>query len=122
MTIQGEAKKLRFYISSTDKFKHNLLYEMIIYSARRNRLAGASVLKGIMGFGSGAKVHSLSFSEINDKLPIIIEIIDEKEKIERFVEKIKPWFDKISTGCIITIEPVEVVLHKQGKIKKFWEF
>ncbi len=61
MEIKGEATLLRIYTSNTDKFKHNLLYEMVVYAARRYGLAGATVLKGTMGYGSSSVVHSNKF-------------------------------------------------------------
>ena len=67
MEIKGEAKVLRIFISNTDKFKHNSLYEMIIFAAKRYGLAGATVLKGVMGYGSSSVIHSVKFWEITEK-------------------------------------------------------
>lgn len=118
MKSNGEAKILRIYTSNTDKFKHSLLYETIVFAAKRYGLAGATVTKGIMGFGSSSIIRSVKFWEITDKLPIVVEIIDESEKIDFFVEKILPWFDYLPTGCLITVENTTVVLYKQGNYKK----
>jgi hypothetical protein len=117
MESQGEAKLLRIFISSTDKFKHTPLYEVIVYAAKRYKLAGATVLKGVMGFGSSSAISTMKFWEISEKLPMVIEIIDEPEKIDKFFEIIKPYFEKIRYGCIITIEKANVVLYKTGKKK-----
>ena len=117
MENQSEVKILRIFISSTDKFKHASLYEVIVFAAKRNGLAGATVLKGFMGFGASSTVYSQKFWEITVKLPIVVEIIDESEKIEKFTETIMPYFDKIKHGGIITQEKATIVLHKQG-IKK----
>jgi PII-like signaling protein len=122
MEIKGEAKLLRIFISNTDKFKHNLLYEMVVFAAKRYGLAGATVLKGVMGFGSSSVVRSIKFWEITEKLPIVIEIVDESEKIEKFTEKILPWFEKLRYGCMITVEKANIVLYKQGKKKGFFNF
>lgn len=119
MEIKGEAKLLRIFISNTDKFKHSLLSETIVYAARRYGLAGATVLKGVMGYGSGSVVRSVKLWEITEKLPIVIEIVDESEKIEKFTEKILPWFDVLDYGCMITVEKVNIVLYKQGTKKGF---
>ncbi|BEG99175.1 DUF190 domain-containing protein [Bacteroides sedimenti] len=118
MKSNGEAKILRIYTSNTDKFKHSLLYETIVFAAKRYGLAGATVTKGIMGFGSSSIIRSVKFWEITDKLPIVVEMIDESEKIDFFVEKILPWFDYLPTGCLITVEKTTVVLYKQGNYKK----
>ena len=117
MDIQGQAKILRIFISSTDRFKRTPLYEVIVYAAKRYGLTGATVLKGVMGFGSSSVVHSQKFWEVSEKLPIIIEIVDEHKKIEDFTETILPYFEKIRTGCMITVEKADVVLHKKGRKK-----
>ncbi len=106
---------LRIYLSNTDKFRHNPLYEMIVYAARRNGLAGATVLKGVMGFGSSSIVHSVKLWDISEKTPMVVEIVDDTGKIRSFVDTILPWFDKLKYGCLITTEKVGVVLHKKGK-------
>lgn len=118
MESKGEAKILRIYTSNTDKFKHSLLYETIVFAAKRYGLAGATVTKGIMSFGSSSVIHSVKFWEIAEKLPIVVEIIDEPEKIDFFIEKILPWFDYLSSGCLVTAEKTTVVLYKQGNHNK----
>ena len=118
MDIKSDARILRIFVSSTDKFKHDLLYETLVFAAKRYGLSGATVLKGVMGFGSSSVIRSTRFWEITEKLPVIIEIVDEAEKIEFFISKILPWFDKISTGCMITSEKADIVLFKQGKKKR----
>ncbi len=122
MEIKGEAKLLRIFISNTDKFKHIPLYEMVVFAAKRYGLAGATVLKGAMGFGSSSIVRSVKFWEITEKLPIVIEIVDESEKIDKFTEKIVPWFERLRYGCMITVEKANIVLYKQGTKKGFFNF
>jgi len=119
MKAQCEAKILRIFTSNTDKFKHSLLYETIVFAAKRYDMAGATVTKGIMGFGSSSVIRSVKFWEVTEKLPIVIEIVDEAAKIDAFVEKLLPWFDYLPKGCLITVENVSVLLCKQGKkVKK----
>ncbi len=118
MNINDDAKLLRIFMSNTDKFEHQPLYEVIVYDAKRYGMAGATVLRGIMSFGgTGSAVHSQTFWEIAEKMPIIVEIIDESEKIEKFYETIKPYFEKIDKGFLITIEKANVVFYKTGKKK-----
>ena len=117
METKGEARVLRIFISNTDKFKHAPLYEIVVFAAKRYGLAGATVLKGIMGFGSSSSVSSLKFWEITEKLPIVIEIVDEAEKIDAFTQKILPWFENLRYGCMITVEKAEIILYKKGKKK-----
>lgn len=117
MEIKGEAKLLRIFISNTDKLKRVPLYEAIVYAAKRYGVAGATVVRGIMGYGSSSIIHSLKLWEVTEKIPLVIEIIDESEKVEKFIERILPWFDKLRYGCMITVEKANIVLYKQG-IKK----
>jgi len=115
MELKGEAKLLRIFISSTDKFKHTPLYEMLVFAAKRYGLVGATVLRGVMGFGGSSAISSMKFWELTEKLPIVVEIVDESEKIEKFTEIILPYFDKIRYGCMITVEKANIVLYKTGK-------
>ena len=122
MEVKGEAKLLRIFISNTDTFKHRPLYEMVVYAAKRYGMAGATVLKGTMGYGSSSVIRSVKFWEITEKLPLVIEIIDEAEKIDRFAEKILPWFEKLRYGCLISVEKAEILLYKQGEKKGLFNF
>jgi PII-like signaling protein len=112
-----KAKRLRIYISSTDKFEHKPLYEVIVYSARKHGIAGATVLKGIMGYGSSSEIYSDKLWEISEKTPLVVEIIDESVKIDSFIQTIRPVFEKLGKGHIVTVEETTVILHKTG-IKK----
>ncbi len=106
---------LRIFISSTDHLKQDLLCESIVFSAKNEGLAGATVLKGILGYGASSVIHSYKFWEVTDKLPVIIEIIDEEEKIRNFYESIRPQLESMRYGCLVTIENVEVLLFKSGR-------
>ncbi len=117
METNTEAKLLRIFISSTDKFKHTPLYEVIVFAAKRYGLSGATVLKGVMGFGGSNMISNVKFWELTEKLPVVIEIVDEAGKIEKFAETIIPYFEKIRNGGLITIEKATILLYKQGKNK-----
>jgi uncharacterized protein len=114
MKPDSEAKRIRIYISSTDKFRNSPLYEVIVYAARRYGITGATVLKGIMGYGSSSEIHSSKLWELTEKLPLVVEIIDEPQKVDQFFEIIKPYFEKISKGCLISVENITVLMHKKG--------
>lgn len=122
MEITGEAKLLRIFISNTDKFKHQPLYQVVVFAAKRYGISGTTVLKGAMGYGSSSIIRSSGFWEITEKLPLVIEIIDEAAKIDSFTERILPWFKKLRYGCIITVEKANIVLHKTGEKKGFFNF
>ncbi len=117
MEKQEEARLLRIFVSSTDKFKHTPLYEVIVFAARRHGIAGATVIKGFMGYGSSSIVHSQKFWELAEKVPIIIEIIDTADKIDSFMEVILPYFESLPKGGLITMEKVNILLHKTGRKK-----
>ena len=108
------AKRLRIYISSTDKYEHSPLYEVIVYSARKHGLTGATVLKGIMGYGSSSEIYTNKLWEIAEKIPLVVEIIDESQKIDSFFESIQPLFEKIGKGHIITVDETTVLMHRPG--------
>ncbi len=118
MEMKGDARLLRIFLSSTDRFKKQPLYEVIVFAAKRYGLTGATVLKGVMGFGASSAVYSPTYWEITEKVPMVIEIIDESEKIEKFIETILPYFDNMNKGCMITVEKANIILHKRGSIKK----
>jgi uncharacterized protein len=114
ITPQTDAKLMRIFVSSTDRFKHAPLYEVIVFAAKRYGLAGATVLKGVMGFGASSSISSVKLFELTEKLPMIIEIVDESDKIEQFINIVLPYFEKIRYGCMITIEKTSIILYKKG--------
>lgn len=114
MEIKGEAKLLRIFISSTDRYKHQPLYEVIIFTAKQQGIAGATVLKGFMGYGASSSIYSPISWELTEKIPLVIEILDESDKIEKFVDIIMPIFETIEKGCMITVENTNIVLQKKG--------
>ena len=114
MKSEYKARRLRIYISSTDKYEHTPLYELIVYSARKHGIAGATVLKGIMGYGASSEVYTNKLWEITEKIPLVVEIIDDQEKIDSFFETIRPVFETIGKGHIITVDDTRVLMHKPG--------
>ena len=119
MEFTGETKILRIFISSTDRLKHTLLSEAIVLAAKRYGLEGASVIKGTMGYGGSNSIASTKIWDINEKLPLVVEIVDQELKIEKFTEIILPYFNKIGTGSMVTIEDAKIILNKQGSKKCF---
>lgn len=115
MESNSTALILRIFISSTDKYKEGLLYEHIVFKAKEYGLAGSTVLKGIFGYGASSVIHSYKFWEVTEKLPTVIEIIDDEEKIHSFYEIIKPILESMRYGCLVATEKTNILMYKTGK-------
>lgn len=114
MESNKKHKVLRIYLSNTDKIKHTTIYEAIAFKAREYGLAGTTVYKGMMGYGASSELYPIKFWELTEKIPIVIEIIDEESKITGFMEKLRPWLEQNPKGCLITCQDVEIIMHKKG--------
>ncbi len=109
MEIKGEAKLVRILIGESDKIGHISVYEKIVLTARENGLAGATVFKGIMGFGKNSVIHTSKILRLSEDLPLIIEIVDETEKIEKFLPVLHDIFEEANCGGLITLEKVDII-------------
>ncbi len=114
MENNSSALVLRIYLSSTDKYKEGLLYEHIVMKAKEYGVAGATVLKGILGYGASSVIHSYKFWEVSEKLPVVIEIIDVETKVMDFLDQIKPVLESVRYGCLVTTERTDIILYKKG--------
>ena len=108
---------LKVYASSTDRLGSRLLYEELVHRAREAGLSGATVFRGGMGYGLSSQIHSSRFWELTEKLPVVIEIVDTEEKIEKFYSVLSPELESLPKGCLVTITPVEIRIHKHGARK-----
>lgn len=108
MKIPEEGILLRIFIGESDRFEGKPLYEHIVMLARKNNLAGATVLRGIMGFGAASRVHSTKILRLSEDLPIIIEIVDSEGKIQNFLSLL----DNLVTEGLITIEKAHVIKYR----------
>lgn len=106
---------MSIYLSSTDTFHNSPLFEAITIEAKNFGIRGATVFKGEMGCGASSRSTNVKFWELASKHPIIIQLIDERAKVERFLYHIKPWFEEAQKGHMVTISPTEIVLCKGGK-------
>ncbi len=100
---------MRIHIGESDRWHGKPLYKAIVELLRMEGFRGATVLRGIMGFGGSSIIHTSSILRLSEDLPIVIEVIDEEEKINRIL----PTLDEMIDGGIITIENVKVVLDKK---------
>jgi uncharacterized protein len=105
MQLPHEAMLLRIFIGESDRWEHKPLYEAIVLKAREMHLAGATVLRGPMGFGKSSHLHTTKILRLSYDLPLVIEIVDTEEKINAFL----PVFNKMMNGGLVTLEKVRVI-------------
>ncbi len=105
---------MRIYLSSTDKYKNEPLFETLVYLAKKRKMSGATVIRGIMGYGASSAVSSTRFWPVSEKLPMIVEIVDEKEKIEDFYRFLEPYLEKVNKGITVSVEKTRILLQKKG--------
>ncbi len=118
MQTNSEAKLLRIFIGESDKYNGKPVYEEIVLKARKANLAGATVIKGIMGFGANSKIHTTKLLTLSEDLPLIIEIVDRLEKIENFIPVVNEIFEEAKIGGLVTIEKAEVIKYSANKINR----
>ena len=111
MQIPKDAVLLRIFIGEDDKAGHLPLYEAIVLKARDARLAGATVLRGPVGFGRSSRLHTTKILRLSQDLPIVIEIVDAEDKINAFV----PTLERIMGSGLVTLEKVRVLRYGDGK-------
>ena len=110
MKISQDSLLLRIFIGEKDKYLGRPLYESIVMRARELHLAGATVIRGILGFGADSRLHASKLLELSQNLPIIIEIVDSQENID----KILPFIDEHVAEGIVTMEKVNVLRYRHG--------
>lgn len=108
MKLPDEGVLLRIFIGESDLHKGRPLYERIVEEARSRGLAGATVLRGIMGFGAASRVHTAKLLRLSEDLPIVVEIVDTREKIEAFI----PFLDEIVTEGLVTMERAHIIRYR----------
>jgi len=114
MTLPSSGEILRIYIGESDFWHHQPLFEAIVLKARGAGLAGATVLRGAMGFGASSRLHTAKILRLSMDLPIVIEIVDTPEKIAAFL----PVLDEMSIEGLVTVEEVRVLRYHAGPIKE----
>ena len=112
MILPKDGKLLRIFIGESDKYKGQPLYEWIVLKARDRGMAGATVLRGLEGFGAHSRLHTAKILRLSSDLPIVVEIVDTENKIESFLPLID---DAIGEG-LATVERVEVRFYRSGSL------
>ncbi|MGN6643735.1 MAG: DUF190 domain-containing protein [Verrucomicrobiota bacterium] len=110
MQIPQDAVLLRIFIGESDRWEHQPLYEAIVLKAREQHLAGATVLRGPMGFGKSSRLHTAKILRLSVDLPLVIEIVDSEEKIQAFL----PTLEGMIGGGLVTLEPVKVIHYRSA--------
>ena len=111
MMLPEEGYLLRIFIGENDRHEGMLLYEWLVFKAREMGLAGATVLRGMVGFGAHSRLHSFKVERLSVDLPIIVEIVDTKEKLDHFLAMV----DHVIVEGLATIEEVKIHFYRSGK-------
>jgi uncharacterized protein len=105
MPLSDEAQLLRIFVAEGDRADGKPLHEAIVLEARRHGMAGATVLKGVLGYGHSSRLHTASVLRLSEDLPMVVEIVDRPDRIESFLPKVR----EMVTGGVVTVETVRVV-------------
>jgi PII-like signaling protein len=114
MNIPEDAIQLRIFLGESDRCGHRPLYESIVLKAREMQLAGATVLRGPMGFGRSSRLHTAKLERLSEDMPFLVEIVDSKDKIEAFLPVLDGLVTAGSSSVLVTWEGVKVL--RYGKV------
>jgi len=103
--IAGSARRLRIYIGETDHWQGKSLCRAIVLKAKELDLAGASVFRGLMGYGANSRIHTARIVDLSSDLPILIEIVDSQE----YIAKLMPYLDEMVQEGLVTIDDIEII-------------
>ena len=107
--LEGDQTLMRIFIGESDRFEHRPLYEALLEVCRREGFAGATVIKGAAGFGAHSVVHSDKWLRLSSDLPVVVEVVDTREKIEAFL----PRLDDMLQGGLVTLEKAHVIRYSE---------
>ncbi len=111
MKLEGPGRLLRIFVSEGDRWRGRPLYEAIVALAHERGLAGATVLRGVLGFGAHSRIHTTHILRLSDDLPVVVEIVDRPDKIDSFL----PELDGMVEEGMITLESVEVIAYRHNR-------
>jgi PII-like signaling protein len=114
MIISEDGCLLRVFVGESDRHGHHPLYEAIVLRAREAGLAGATVLRGVMGFGKNSILHTAKILRLSEDLPMVVEIVDSLEKVENFL----PLLDELISDGLVTIQKVNAIQYNGGRASK----
>ena len=110
MKLSGQAELLRIFIGESDKYQGRPLHEVIVEDARRRGMAGATVLRGILGFGADSRMHTAKVLRLSEDLPIVVEIVDRPDRIAELL----PDLDQMIVEGMITLEKVQIIAYRHN--------
>jgi PII-like signaling protein len=110
MKLSGQAELLRIFIGESDKYQGVPLHEAIVREAHQRGMAGATVLRGILGYGAGSHIHTAKILRLSEELPIVVEIVDRPERIAELL----PELDKMIGEGLVTLEKVQIIAYRHG--------
>ncbi|MES9995019.1 DUF190 domain-containing protein [Desulfovibrio aminophilus] len=114
MNLPRHAERLRIFVGESDLHKGRPIFEVVVEEARRQGLAGATVLRGISGFGANSLVHTAKILRLSEDLPVVVEIVDTPGKIESFL----PFLEGVIKEGLVTLEGVQVMFYRHNEGKK----
>jgi PII-like signaling protein len=115
MKIAGDGKLLRIFVGESDQSQGKPLYEAIVLKARELGLAGATVWRGIEGYGARSRIHTSKILRLSEDLPILIEIVDTEEKIRDALGALGTLMEEAGGGGLITLEKAEIIKYSHGR-------
>jgi len=110
MKITEEGQLVRIFIGESDRWEGKPLYEALVLKAREMGLAGATMLRGLMGYGAASRIHTAKILRLSEDLPVIVEIVDSQEKIDSFL----PAIDEMVQEGLVTLEKVKILLYRHN--------
>ncbi len=111
MKVPENGQLLRIFIGESDKWEGKPLYEAIILKARELNIAGATMLRGMMGYGAASRIHTAKILRLSEDLPVIVEIVDSAEKIATLL----PFIDEMVTEGLVTLEDIRVIQYRSPR-------
>ena len=112
MKIEGEGQLIRVFVDETDQYEGKPLHVAIVHKARAEGMAGATVLRGMMGFGANSLIHVPARPGMPEDMPVVVEIVDREEKVAKFL----PILDRMVREGLVTVERARVIFHRTTKV------
>jgi PII-like signaling protein len=112
--IAGKAKRLRIYLGESDHWQRRSLYQAIVEKAKELDMAGATVFRGLIGYGANSRIHTAKLVDLSSDLPVLVEIVDSEE----YIEKLLPYLDEMLEEGMITIDDIEVIKYGRKPPKR----